>query len=166
MTWLPTFMVDERGANAGTAALLTAAFVAANIPGTQLGGLLLKRGLSRAAVLAGGAIAMGATSIGILSAAAPDGLRLACALAFSFLGGVIPVAAFSGTTVHAKSAAHIGTMNGMLMQSSHLSQFVLPIVIAWLASRSGGWSASLAAMLALAATGVLAALAVSRYERR
>jgi len=166
MTWLPTFAVGERNAGASTAALLTAAFVAINIPGNQLGGLLLKHGASRAAVLAWGAVAMGVTSVGLLSAPAPDWLRLTCALAFSFLGGVIPAAAFSGTTVHAKSSAHIGTMNGMLMQASHLSQFVLPVSVAWVASRSGSWSASLGLMLSLAAIGVLAALAVGRIEQR
>jgi predicted MFS family arabinose efflux permease len=164
MTWLPTFAVDERGASQGTAALLTAVFVAINIPGNQLGGLLLRRGVSRAAVMAGGAAAMGLGALGLLAAGAPDALRLACALGFSLLGGVIPAAVFSGSTVHAKSSEHIGTMNGMLMQASHLSQFVLPILFAWIASRAGGWSASLATMLALAATGAVAAFVVGRYE--
>lgn len=165
MTWLPTFAVDERGASQGSAALLTAAFVAINIPGNQLGGLLLRRGLPRAAVMAGGAAAMGLGALGLLATTAPDALRLACALGLSLLGGVIPAAVFSGSTVHAKSPEHIGTMNGMLMQASHLSQFVLPILFAWIASR-GGWSGSLGTMLALAAAGFAAALAVGRYERR
>lgn len=166
MTWLPTFAVHERGASQATAALLTAAFVAINIPGNQLGGLLLRRGVPRAAVLAGGAAAMGVTSVGLLAASAPDALRLASALGFSLLGGVIPAAVFSGTTVHAKSPAHIGTMNGMLMQSSHLSQFVLPILFAWIASGAGGWSGSLGTMLALAGAGIAAALGIARSERR
>ena len=166
MTWLPTFAVEESGASPGTAALVTAAYVAINIPGNQLGGLLLKRGVPRALVMAGGAAAMGLTGIGLLAAGAPDALRLACALAFSLLGGVIPAAVFSGTTVHAKSPAHIGTMNGMLMQSSHLSQFVLPLVFAWLATRSGGWSASLGTMLGLAASAATTPIAVGRFERR
>ena len=166
MTWLPTFAVEERGASPGAAALLTAAFVAINIPGNQLGGLLLRRGHRRGPVMGAGALAMGIGAIGLLSSGLPDALRLACALAFSLLGGVIPAAVFSGSTVHAKSAEHIGTMNGMLMQSSHLSQFVLPILFAWLASSSGGWSASLGTMLGLAATGLLAAIAVGRIERR
>jgi predicted MFS family arabinose efflux permease len=166
MTWLPTFAVDERGASPGAAAMLTAAFVAINIPGNLLGGVLLKRGLPRAAVMGGGAAVMGITGAGLLWPAAPDAARLACALAFSLLGGVIPAAAFAGTTVHAKSPEHIGTMNGMLMQASHLSQFVMPIVFAFLASRAGGWSASLETMLGLAAAGVLAAVSVGRFERK
>lgn len=166
MTWLPTFVVDERGASQSAAALLTAAFVAINIPGNQLGGLLLKRGVPRWAVMAAGAAAMGASALGFFSAAAPDALRLACVLAFSTLGGVIPAAVFSGTTVHARSPQHIGTTNGMVMQASHGAQFALPVLIAWVASRFGGWSASLQVMAALALVGIAAALAVGRFERR
>ena len=166
MTWLPTFVVDERGASQTTASLLTAAYVAINILGNQLGGVLLRSGVPRSMVMAGGAAAMGITAAGLLLAAAPDAVRLACALAFSVLGGVIPAAVFSGTTVHAKTPQHIGTTNGMVMQASHASQFAIPILIAWVASRAGGWEASLQVMLALAATGVVAGLAVGRFERR
>jgi predicted MFS family arabinose efflux permease len=166
MTWLPTFVVDERGASPATASLLTAAYVAINILGNQLGGVVLRAGAPRWAVMAGGAAAMGITASGLMWVAAPDGVRLACAMAFSVLGGVIPAAVFSGTTVHAKSQQHIGTTNGMLMQASHGSQFAMPILIAWVASRSGGWEASLQVMLALAVTGVAAALAVGRFEQR
>jgi hypothetical protein len=38
--------------------------------------------------------------------------------------------------------------------------------VAWIASRFGGWSASLGTMLALAALGVVAALAIRRAEPR
>ena len=166
MTWLPTFVVDERGASPSAAALLTAAFVAINIPGNQLGGLLLKRGVPRWVVMAAGACAMGATAVAFFSPALPDALRLACVMAFSTLGGVIPAAVFSGTTVHAKSPQHIGTTNGMVMQASHGAQFAIPILIAWVASRAGNWNASLQVMAALALVGIAAGLAVGRFERR
>jgi predicted MFS family arabinose efflux permease len=166
MTWLPTFLVEERGASQATASWFTAAFVAANIPGTLLGGWLLKRGMARSAVMSIGAISMGVMALGILAAGIPDAFRFACILAFSLLGGVIPGTVFSATTVHAKSRQHIATTNGMIMQSSHLSQFLVPILVAWVASRFGGWSASLNTMLVLAGVGVAAALAVGRFERR
>lgn len=47
MTWLPTFVVGERGASQTTASLLTAAFVAVNIPGNLFGGWMLKRRIPR-----------------------------------------------------------------------------------------------------------------------
>jgi predicted MFS family arabinose efflux permease len=166
MTWLPTFVVDERGVSAARAALLAAAFVAINIPGNLLGGVLLRRGVPRWAVLSGAAAAMGVTAMVLLSSAAPDGFRLAAALAFSVLGGVIPAAVFSGAPVHAKSAGHIGTTNGMIMQASQLAQFIIPVLVAWVAARAGGWSASLGFMLALAATGIATGLAVGLFERR
>jgi MFS family permease len=166
MTWLPTYVVEERGASQSGAALLLAAYVAINILGNQLGGLLLRGGAPRWAVMAGGAAAMGLTGAGLLWSAAPDALRIVCALAFSVLGGVIPAAVFSGAPVHAKTPQHIGTTNGMITQSSHLSQFVIPILIAWVASRAGGWGASLWVMLTLAAVGIAAGVAVGRFERR
>jgi hypothetical protein len=54
----------------------------------------------------------------------------------------------------------------MLMQASHIGQFSIPILVAWVASRFGGWSASLGTMLALACAGVAAGVAVGRFERR
>lgn len=166
MTWLPTFAVDERGASQATASLLTAAFVAANVPGVLLGGLLLHRGMPRWAVMSLGAAAMGITALGILAHDASDGVRFGCVLAFSMLGGMIPGVVFSATPVHAKSPQHIGTTNGMIMQASHIGQFSIPILVAWVASRFGGWSASLGTMLALACAGVAAGIAVGRFEGR
>lgn len=166
MTWLPTFAVDERGMTPSAAALLTAAFVAINIPGNLLGGALLRFGLQRRTIMMGAPIAMAATSFAGFSTALPDAWRLACICAFSLLGGVIPGVIFSGASVHARGPEHIGTTNGMIMQSSHIAQFSFPILIAWIASRSGGWSASLGTLLALAALGVVAGAIVGRYERR
>ena len=165
MTWLPTFAVEERGASASTASWLTAAFVAINIPGNLLGGVLLRFGMPRWLVMASGAAAMGLTALGALSNA-PDGERFACVLAFSLLGGVIPGAIFSATPLHARSPQHIGTTNGMIMQASHLSQFAIPILVAWLAASTGSWASSRGMLLALALAGVLAALAVGHFERR
>jgi hypothetical protein len=140
--------------------------VAANIPGNLLGGVLLKLGVKRWAVFASGALTMGLLSLVIFSSGAPDALRFACVLAYSVIGGVIPGVIFSATPVHAKSPQHIGTTNGMIMQSSHLSQFVVPIVVAWTATHLGGWSASRDAMLVLAGIGISAAIAAGLIERR
>lgn len=166
MTWLPTFVVDERGASQASASLLTAAFVAANIPGNLLGGYLLKQRVPRSAVMAFGAAAMGISAVGVLASGVPDAVRFACVLGFSLLGGVIPSSVFAGTPAHARSPQHIGTTNGMVMQASHLSQFIVPIVVAWVASRWGGWSATLGVMLLLSALGVSAGLGIARYERK
>src|SRR6185436_18136926 len=166
MTWLPTFVVDERGASAERASLVTAAFVAINIGGNLLGGLLLRLGVPRWRLLAGGALAMGLTSVGFYLDGPSDAARFAFVLAFSLLSGVIPASVFSGAPMHARSAAHAGTTNGMVMQASHISQLAMPVAMAWIASRFGSWGASLGLMLALAAVGIAAGVAVGRFERR
>ncbi|MGE5640658.1 MAG: CynX/NimT family MFS transporter [Clostridia bacterium] len=166
MTWLPTFVVEERGMSQPAAALVAAAFVAINIPGNLLGGLLLRLGLRRWAAMAAGAVAMGLTAAIGFSNAVPDAGRFAALLAFSLLGGIIPGVIFSGAPVHARSPEHIGTTNGMIMQASHIAQFSVPILVAWVASRSGSWTASLATMLVLAALGVVAALMIRSAEAR
>jgi len=87
-------------------------------------------------------------------------------LAFSSCAGVIPAAVFSGIPQHARTPQHIATTNGMAMQTSQIGQFFGPIVLAWLASRFGGWGASLSAMLAFAACGVACGFAIGAIERR
>ncbi len=166
MIWLPTFLVGERDASQASAAFVTALFVAVNIPGNLAGGWILKRGTPRGALIAWASLAMGLTAVGALTASLPDWLRLLCVLAFSLLGGMIPAAVLAGVPVHAKTPQHIGTMQGMIMQSSQLGQFFAPLFIAMLAQALGGWGASLWIMLVLAAIAMVAAFVVTRFELR
>jgi cyanate permease len=166
MIWLPTFLVDERGVTAGTASFLTALMVLVNVPGNLGGGWLLSRGARRGPLILAASAAMVVTDIGMLSSALPDGVRYAACLAFSLCVGVIPACIFSGVVVHAKTPQHVGTTNGMVMQTSQAGQFFGPVVLAWLASNFGGWGASLWAMLAFAACAALCGYAVLRIEAR
>jgi hypothetical protein len=47
----------------------------------------------------------------------------------------------------------------------HQRYAALQVVVAWVASRWGGWSATLGVML-LSAIGVAAGLGIARYERK
>ena len=164
LTWLPTFVVSERGGSALVGALLTALWVGINVPGVLLGGWLMARGAqrSRMIVLASALQALAAT--GAFLDVLPDWGRYASCLAFSFFGGVIPTAVFSGVAALARSPQHIGTTNGMVMQASQLTQFLSPIAVAWIAARSG-WGASLPVMLAFAACAAAGGFAIARVER-
>jgi MFS family permease len=166
MIWLPTFVVDERGGSAAAASLLTAVMVLVNIPGNLGGGWLISRGVRRGKLILAAAAIMVLTDIGMLSSALPDALRFASVLVFSFCSGTIPGAIFTGVVVHAKTPQHVGTTNGMVMQTSQAGQFFGPILLAWLASHFGGWGASLWAMLAFAACCALCGYAVLRIEAR
>lgn len=165
MIWLPTFAVDERGASVATAGLLAALMVLANIPGNLAGGWLLAHGVRRGPLIVGASVCAALCSVGFLGGALPDGARFALVLAFSACAGTIPTAIFSGVAAHAKTPQHIGTTNGMVMQASQIGQFFGPIALAWLATRFGGWGATLWAMLAFAAGAAACGLAIGRIER-
>jgi MFS transporter, DHA1 family, inner membrane transport protein len=165
MIWLPTFVMDERGGGAAAASLLTALMVLVNIPGNLAGGWLIARGLPRGVLVLGAAAVMVVTDITMLASGLPDGARFAAVLLFSCCAGTIPGAIFSGVVVHAKTPQHVGTTNGMVMQTSQAGQFFGPVLLAWLAAQYGGWGASLWAMLAFAAGCAACGYAVWRIER-
>ena len=166
MVWLPTFLVDERGASHATAALLTALMVLVNAPGNVAGGWLLARGARRGPLVVAASALMAACSAGMLGTFLPDALRYLLCLVFSACAGVIPGAIFAGLAVHARTPRHIGTGNGLVMQASQAGQFAGPLALAWLASRDGGWGATLWAMLAFAAGAAACGFALARIERR
>jgi cyanate permease len=166
MLWLPTFLVDERGAAPAAAAFLTALMVLVNVPGNLAGGWLLAHGVPRGRLIVAACAIAAACSTGMFGAWLPDAARFSLVLAFSCCVGVIPAAIFSGVAVHARTPKHIGTTNGMVMQSSQIGQFFGPIAIAWLATHSGGWTASLWAMLAFATCGAACGLVLGAIEAR
>jgi MFS family permease len=164
ITWLPTFVVGERGGSTTQGALLTAAWVAINVPGVLLGGWLMARGARRSHIIVYASAIQALAATGAFLDFLPDWGRYASALAFSFFGGVIPTAVFSGVAALARSPQHVGTATGMVMQASQLTQFISPIVIAWIAARIG-WGASLPAMLAFAGCAAAGGFGIARIER-
>ena len=166
MIWLPTFLVEERGASAAVASFLTALMVLVNVPGNIGGGWLIAQGVKRGTLILAAATIMIVTDVVMLSAALPDVLRFLAVLVFSCCAGAIPSAIFSGVVVHAKTPQHVGTTNGMVMQTSQAGQFFGPVALAWLAAQASDWGASLWAMLAFAAGCALCGYAILRIEAR
>jgi len=166
MVWLPTFLIDEHRLSGGAAALATALFVLINAPGNLTGGWLLARGVPRGALIVAGATIAALCEIGMFADALPAGVRYALVLGFSFSAGVIPASVFSGLPVHARTPQHIGTGNGIVMQASQVGQFLGPLALAWIATRFGGWDASLWALLSFAAGAALCGVAIGAIENR
>src|SRR5919198_2673 len=165
MVWLPTFLA-EHGASTAAASAATALMVLVNAPGNLAGGWLLSRGVSRGALVIAASLIAALCEIGMLAPLLPGALRYALVLVFSACAGVIPASIFAGLPVHAPSSQHIATGNGMVLQFSNLGQFFGPLAIAWIASRYGGWEATLWAMLAFAAAGAACGAALSAIENR
>lgn len=165
MVWLPTFL-SEHGSSTATAAIATALMVAVNAPGNLTGGWLLSRRIPRGKLVIAASVIAGLCELGMLSSAVPGPLRFALVLAFSYFSGIIPASIFAGLPVHARSPQHISTGNGMVLQFSNIGQFFGPLAIAWIASRFGGWEATLAAMLAFAAGGAACGVALAGIETK
>ncbi len=166
MVWLPTFLVQTRGASVPAAALVTAAVVAVNVPGTLTGTWLLQRHVPRGPLICAAAVAMAASGIGIFADAAPDWLRLGACFAFSYLGGVTPPATFTSTHTYARSPSQVASLQGLIMQVSNLGQLIGPPAVAAVVAATGRWGDAIYVMLAAAACGFACGVAMTRYERR
>ena len=125
----------------------------------------LTTGLIAATIFGASAVAA-LCELAMFASPLPGGLRFALVLVFSLCAGVIPASIFAGLPVHARSPQHIATGNGMVLQFSNLGQFFGPLLVAWLASRFGGWQASLWALLAFAAGGAACGAALGIIEKR
>jgi cyanate permease len=165
MVWLPTFL-SEHGASTASAATATALMVLANIPGNLAGGWLLSHGFARNRLVLTACAIAAACEIGMLSMALPDGVRFLLVLVFSLCAGLIPASVFAGLPVHAPTPQHIATGNGIVLQFSNVGQFFGPLAIAWIASRFGGWEATLWALLTFAAIGAACGATLGVIEKQ
>ena len=165
MVWLPTFLLQTRGASLAAASLVTAAVVAINVPGNLTGAWLMQRHMPRGLIVCAAAVMMGAFAVGIFAEGAPDWLRFASCLAFSYAGGVIPAVSFAAQS-HARSQSQVASLQGLMMQLSNLGQFAGPLAVAAAVSASGRWGDAIYVMVAAALLTLLCGLAVARDERR
>ena len=143
ITWLPTFMIEERAMAPGTAAALTALVVAANGMFSFLAGWLLHRGTPPWLLLALSGAVMTLAALGAFSAGVPDLARYVFCLLLAGVGGVVAAAAFAAAPSFAPSPAQVGTVNGILVQASNLGQFLGPPVLAAVVSGFGRWESAL-----------------------
>ncbi len=141
MVWLPTFLIEQRGASVALAAQLTVVVVLSNVGGNLLGGWLLQRGLARWHLLVFvGFLAIGC-GLGIFSDAVPDWLRYILCIVFSGLAGMLPATVMSGAPAFTPSPRQIGAANGLLVQGSNLGQLTGPPAVAATVAMAGGWQA-------------------------
>ena len=165
IVWLPTYLREQRGLAPVSVALLCALMLLANVPGNLIGGALVQRGHSRGRLVAGAHLLTGLCGLGLAQEAWPDGLRYGLCVALSFIGGLIPAAVMSSSTVLAHNPRQIGALQGLIMQGSQLGQFVGTPLIAWVVASSGQWASARWVTGGAALLGLALGLAASRCER-
>jgi MFS family permease len=166
MVWLPTFIVEQRGGSITQAAILTLLAVAVNFPGNLMGGWILHRGVSCARLIGFGALVIGICGPLMFLDVLPDALRYGVCLLYSFLSGMVPAGVLGGAPYFAPGARQIGTTNGLIIQGSHLGQFLGPPVIAAAVALSGGWQAGAWVFAGCGVGALLFALLIGVEERR
>lgn len=164
MMWLPTYLLQTRSAGATTSALLTALFVLVNAFGNIMGGWFMHRNVPLGRII-GVTFAMTTMAfVAIFAGGLPDAARFTCVLAYGFITGNIPPAVFSGSVRHARSPSEAGTIQGLIVQVSNVGIFAGPPLIAAAVTHGGGWGAALWIILAAAAIGLAASIAIARLE--
>jgi len=163
--WLPTFLMQERGASITRAALLTALLIGCNAVGNLLGGWLMHRAAPRGHVISLAFLAMAACSCGIFSAALPDALRFFLSALFMLIGGMIPASILSGGQVYAREASQISSIQGLIVQIAQIGPFAGPPLVAAVVSATGNWDAALGVLLAAAACGTVLGQLALRSEQ-
>lgn len=164
-SFLPT-IYQAAGIAPATAASLSALGVAVNLVGNVASGALLHRGVSRAAMLAAGALTMGAGAWVAFGSGWPFAWQYGAVLAFSCVGGLIPGSLFTATPRFAPHAGAVSTTTGMMQQGSNIGQFLTPPAVAAVASASGGWHHTWWVTGAMATACLLVAWRIGRLERR
>ena len=165
MVWLPSFLVQERGASVTAAALLTALVVGVNVGGNLLGSWLVHRAAPRGHVISLTFFVMAACACGIFSSSLADTLRSIFVMLFMFAGGTIPAAVLSGSQVYARDASQISSIQGLTVQVAQLGPFFGPPLIAAVVSSAHSWEAALWVLLTAAVLGALFGQLAARSER-
>ena len=162
--FLPTYMIEQRGVAVGTAGLLTAAVVAANIVGNLGSSPLQALGLPRWVLIGLAALAMAIGAIVAFDETAADIWRYLACLAFSAIGGIAPGALFASVPHNAPRPALIGATGGLMMQGSNFGSTLGPPALALFVTASGGWQHGAWLLCAVLAATVAGAFLLGRSE--
>jgi MFS transporter, CP family, cyanate transporter len=157
------------GLPAAATGVLTALAAGANMIGNIAAGRLLYRGWPPQRLLRIGFVAMGLTAAlafaSVDGLAAPAWLRYLAVLGFSALGGLIPGTLFTLAVRLAPGEAMLGSTVGWVQQWSACGQFAGPPLVAWVASRAGGWQFTWLVTVACCLVGLGLSVTIARRLR-
>ncbi len=165
-SWLPTFLVDAQGHSLNSAAAFGALVVLVNVPGNLLGGWFLSRGAPRWLLIAVSFVVMGGCGLGLFAGEVPAMAKYGLALAFSFLGGMLPASLLAAVPVLSPSPNLVGAFNGAIVQGANIGTFLGPPLLGALVATYGGWQESGWLMPAAGLAGLAVTAVLATAERR
>nr|WP_239520364.1 MFS transporter [Blastococcus saxobsidens] len=162
---LPASLVADAGLSVAAAGLVGAVVFLVNAPANVLGAYLLHRGAPLRWVIPAGCAGMAVTVWGVLDPALPLGLRIASAMAFSFISGLVPSALFAGLAAVSAGTASAGAAIGLVTQGSGVGQLLGPPLVVAVGTALAPGAAQSAVLVGLAALVAVGAVALPRGER-
>ncbi|SFF67570.1 MFS transporter [Blastococcus tunisiensis] len=162
---LPATLVAGDGLSVGAAGLVGAVVFLVNAPGNLLGAYLLHRGAPLRWLIPAGAAGMAATVWGVLDPALPLAVRVASALAFSFVSGLVPSALFAGLAAVSAGTGSAGAAIGLVTQGSAVGQLLGPPLVVAVGAAAGAGTAQSALLAGLAGLIAVGAVVLPRGER-
>ena len=166
--FLPTVYADAGLTGVGPG-VLTGLVGGLNAAGALATGALLQRGAPPRLLLNLAFMLMGATSVATYAvdwSAVPHGLgwQVACVALFSLTGAMVPTTLTRMAVDLAPEGGSAPAAMGLMQQIFNTGNFAGPMIVAALATATGGWSSTWWMTCGFAALGILLSLALS--ERR
>lgn len=157
--FLPTIYA-ERGLNGAHAGLLTAIVGGLNGVGAVTTGMLLQRGAAARTLLFASFLIMATSStltfaINWSTVSGGLGWQLACVGLFSLCGAIIPATMTRMAVDLAPRGGSAPAAMGLMQQIFNIGNFTGPMIVAWLAIRTGGWSSTWWMTCTFAAVGII-----------
>ncbi|RZU31104.1 CynX/NimT family MFS transporter [Blastococcus saxobsidens] len=162
---LPSALVADEGLSVAAAGVLGAVVFLVNAPANLLGAYLLHRGAPLRWVILTGCVGMAVTVWGALDPALPPALRVASAMAFSFVAGLVPSALFAGLAAVSAGTGSAGAAIGLVTQGSGVGQLLGPPLVVAVGTALGQGAAQSAVLVGLAGLVAVGALGLPRGER-
>jgi cyanate permease len=162
---LPAALVADEGLSVTSAGLLGAVVFLVNAPANLLGAYLLHRGAPLRWVISAGCAGMALTVWGVFDPALPATMRVASAIAFSFVAGLVPAALFAGLAAVSAGTGSAGAAIGLVTQGSGIGQLLGPPMVVGVGLAVSPGVAQSAVLVGFAGLVAVGAQALPRGER-
>ncbi|HET6393740.1 MAG TPA: MFS transporter [Blastococcus sp.] len=159
---LPAALVAGEALSVAAAGTVGAVVFLVNAPANVLGAYLLHRGAPLRWVILAGCAGMAGTVWGVLDPALPLSLRVASAIAFSFIAGLVPSALFAALAAVSAGTESAGAAIGLVTQGSAVGQLLGPPLVVAVGTAIAPGAAQSAVLVCLAGLVAVGAVVLPR----
>ena len=163
--WLPTFLIETQNYSLTNASLFVALVILANIVGNTGAALLISWGLPRWTLMLFSFLVMGLLGALIFVSFIPSDLKIAMAILFSALTGLLPTACLAGAPAHAPSPSQIAMASGFAMQGATLGSLLGPPILGAVTSYFGSWENCWWIMLICPGIGIILVMKLKSIDK-